>query len=60
MSTAPLIYVTNASVDGFIEDEAGRFDWTATSDTLFGFITEPTRPVEIYLDGRRRSETMAA
>ena len=53
-----LIYITNTSLDGYIEDEAGAFDWD-NSDQVFAFITELLRPVGIYLYGRRLYETMA-
>jgi dihydrofolate reductase len=54
-----LIYVSNLSLDGYIEDEQGSFDWTATDDELFAFITDLVRPVGTYLYGRRLYETMA-
>jgi dihydrofolate reductase len=56
---AKLIYVTNVSVDGFIEDAQGRFDWTDPSDEVFSFITDLVRPVGTYLYGRRLYESMA-
>src|SRR5436853_6030495 len=56
---ANLIYVTNVSLDGYTEDEHGRFDWTATDDELFAFITDLVRPVGTYLYGRRMYDTMA-
>ena len=56
---AKLIYVSNVSLDGFIEDEHGSFDWTAPSDEVFAFITDLVRPVGTHLYGRRMYETMA-
>jgi dihydrofolate reductase len=56
---AKLIYVSNMSLDGFIEDEHGGFDWTTPSDDKFAFITDLVRPVGTYLYGRRLYETMA-
>jgi dihydrofolate reductase len=56
---AKLIYVTNVSLDGYIEDAHGSFEWTAPSDELFSFITDLVRPVGTYLFGRRMYETMA-
>jgi len=56
---ARLIYVSNVSLDGFIEDEHGRFDWTAPDDEFFAFITDLVRPVGTYLYGRRLYDTMA-
>jgi dihydrofolate reductase len=54
-----LIYLTNTSVDGYIEDEDGRFDWTEPDDALFAFITDLMRPIGTHLYGRRLYETMA-
>ena len=56
---AKLIYVSNVSLDGYIEDEHGSFDWTAADDELFAFITDLVRPVGTYLYGRRLYDTMA-
>jgi dihydrofolate reductase len=56
---AKLIYVSNVSLNGYIEDEHGSFDWTATDDELFAFITDLVRPVGTYLYGRRLYDTMA-
>jgi dihydrofolate reductase len=53
-----LIYITNTSLDGYIEDESGAFDWL-NSDQVFEFITELIRPIGTYLYGRRLYETMA-
>ncbi len=54
-----LIYIANVSLDGFIEDAAGSFDWTAPDEDVFAFITDLVRPVGTYLYGRRLYETMA-
>ena len=56
---AKLIYVSNVSLDGYIEDEHGRFDWTEPDDELFAFITDLVRPVGTHLYGRRLYDTMA-
>src|SRR3954452_14488132 len=56
---ARLIYVTNTSLDGYIEDAQGGFDWTDPGDEYFAFITDLIRPVATYLYGRRMYETMA-
>ncbi|MGH9211298.1 MAG: dihydrofolate reductase family protein [Acidimicrobiales bacterium] len=56
---AKLIYVSNVSLDGYIEDEHGNFDWTAPSDEVFAFITDLVRSVGTYLYGRRLYDTMA-
>jgi dihydrofolate reductase len=56
---AKLIYVSNVSLDGYIEDEHGSFDWTAPENDFFAFITDLVRPVGTYLYGRRLYDTMA-
>jgi dihydrofolate reductase len=54
-----LIYIANVSLDGFIEDSHGNFDWTVPSDEYFAFITDLVRPCGTYLLGRRMYETMS-
>ena len=56
---AKLIYITNISVDGFIEDASGSLDWTEPDDEVFAFITDLIRPVGTWLYGRRLYEMMA-
>jgi dihydrofolate reductase len=56
---AKLIYVSNVSLDGYIEDEHGNIDWTTPSDEYFAFITDLVRPVGTYLYGRRLYDSMA-
>ncbi|MDX6200337.1 MAG: hypothetical protein QOJ79_3488 [Actinomycetota bacterium] len=56
---ATLVYTTNVSLDGFIEDRHGRFDFTTPADDVFTFITELERSAGTYLYGRRLYETMA-
>ncbi len=54
-----LIYVTNVSLDGFIEDEHGSFAFTEPDDKQFAFVTDLVRDVGTYLYGRRLYESMA-
>jgi dihydrofolate reductase len=54
-----LFYISNVSLDGYIEDEHGNFDWTEPSDEVFAFITDLMRSVGTHLYGRRLYETMA-
>ncbi len=56
---AKLIYIINMSIDGYIEDQHGSFDWTEPDDEVFAFITDLVRPVGTHLLGRRMYETMA-
>jgi len=53
-----LIYITNTSLDGYIEDEAGAFDWVKP-ENVFVFITELLQPIGTHLLGRRLYEMMA-
>ncbi len=53
-----LIYITNTSLDGYVEDENGAFDWV-DPDEVHAFITELLRPIGTLLIGRRLHETMA-
>jgi dihydrofolate reductase len=55
---AMLIYSMGVSVDGFIADREGAFEWTAPSDELFSFHLEKTRELGGFLCGRRLYETM--
>jgi dihydrofolate reductase len=55
---AKLIYFAIASLDGFIEDETGRFDWAAPDEEVHRFVNYLERPVSTYLYGRRMYETM--
>jgi dihydrofolate reductase len=53
-----LIYITSTSLDGYVEDETGTFDWVIP-DQVHAFITELIRPIGTYLYGRRLYEAMA-
>ncbi len=56
---APLIYATNVSLDGYIEDARGAFDWAPPDDDVFAATTALLRSVGTFLYGRRLYETMA-
>jgi dihydrofolate reductase len=56
---AKLLYIANASLDGYTEDVQGEFEWTAPSEEVLAFITELVRPTGTQLYGRRMYETMA-
>jgi len=56
---ARLIYSFIASLDGYIEDAAGRFDWAAPGEDAHAFVNELVAPVGTYLYGRRMYETMS-
>ena len=56
--TAKLIYIATQSLDGFIEDEQGRFDWSEPDEEEHRFINDLVRPVGVYLYGKRMYQTM--
>ena len=53
-----LIYSMGVSVDGFINDRAGRFDWTDLTEEQFRFHISQVGELGAYLCGRRLYETM--
>src|SRR5436189_6116185 len=53
-----LIYSMNVSVDGFIADREGAFEWAAPDEELFRFHLAQVRELGGYLCGRRLYETM--
>ena len=55
---AKLIYSAIASLDGYVEDEHGRFDWAAPDDEVHAFVNDLERPIGTYLYGRRMYDTM--
>lgn len=55
---AKLIYSAITSLDGYIEDAAGKFDWAAPDEEVHTFVNDLQRPVGTYLYGRRLYETM--
>jgi dihydrofolate reductase len=55
---AKLIYAALTSLDGYIEDAEGRFDWAAPDEEVHAFVNELERPIGTYLYGRRMYETM--
>jgi len=54
-----LIYSAITSLDGYVEDENGGFDWAAPDEEVLAFVNDLERPIGIYLYGRRMYETMA-
>ena len=55
---ARLIYSAIASLDGYVEDKQGEFDWAAPDDQVHAFVNDLERPIGTYLYGRRMYETM--
>jgi dihydrofolate reductase len=55
---AKLIYSTITSLDGYVADEDGNFDWAAPDEEVHRFVNDLERPIGTYLYGRRIYETM--
>ena len=55
---AKLIYAAITSLDGYIEDADGKFDWAEPDAEVHAFVNELERSVGTYLYGRRMYETM--
>ncbi|HWF31935.1 MAG TPA: hypothetical protein VG188_05190 [Solirubrobacteraceae bacterium] len=48
---AKLIYSAICSLDGYVEDEEGRFDWAAPDEEVHAFVNDLERPIGTYLYG---------
>ena len=55
---ATVIYSAIASLDGYIEDTKGSFDWAEPDEEVHTFVNDLERPVGTYLYGRRMYEMM--
>jgi dihydrofolate reductase len=55
---AQLIYSAIGSLDGYVEDASGTFEWAAPDEEVHAFVNALERPVGTYLYGRRMYETM--
>jgi dihydrofolate reductase len=55
---AKLICTAITSLDGYIADEHGEFDWGAPDSDVHAFINDLERPIGTYLYGRRLYEVM--
>jgi len=55
---AKLIYSAITSVDGYVTDARGNFDWAAPDEEVHRFVNAQERPIGTYLYGRRMYETM--
>lgn len=57
---AKLIYSAIASLDGYIADADGNFDWAEPDEDVHRFVNDLERPIGTYLYGRRLYEVMVA
>jgi dihydrofolate reductase len=55
---ANLIYSVITSLDGYVADENGNYDWAEPDTEVHAFVNDQQRPVGTYLYGRRMYETM--
>ena len=56
---AKLTYTAITSLDGYIEDDEGRFDWAMPDADVHSFVNDLERPIGTHHYGRRMYETMA-
>jgi dihydrofolate reductase len=56
---AKLIYSGFTSLDGYVADETGNFEWAELNEEVYTFINNRERRIGTYLLGRKMYETMA-
>ena len=55
---AKLIYMAIASLDGYVADEDGNFEWAKPDEEVHAFVNDLERPIGTHLYGRRLYEVM--
>jgi dihydrofolate reductase len=60
VTVAKLIYSSIASLDGYVADEDGNFDWAEPDQEVHTFVNDLERPVGTFLLGRRMYEVLVA
>ena len=55
---ARLVYSAIASLDGYVADVDGRFDWAAPDEEVHSFVNDLERSVGTHLLGRRMYEVL--
>jgi dihydrofolate reductase len=60
LAIAKLIYSTITSLDGYVADEDGNFDWAEPDEEVHSFVNDLYRPVGTFLCGRRLYEVLVA
>lgn len=55
---AHLIYAAITSLDGYVNDETGNFDWSAPDEEVHAFVNRLERRIGTHLYGRRMYEVM--
>jgi dihydrofolate reductase len=57
---AKLIYTAIASLDGYVADADGRFDWSVPDDEVHAAVNDVERPIGTHLLGRRMYDVLVA
>jgi dihydrofolate reductase len=57
---ARLIYLALTSLDGYVADEQGSFDWAAPDEDVHACVNDLERPLRTHLYGRRMYEVLVA
>ena len=57
---AKLIYSSITSLDGYVADVDGNFDWAAPDEEVHAFVNDLERPIGTHLYGRRMYDVMSA
>ncbi len=57
---AKLIYSAITSLDGYVADEDGNFDWSMPDEEVHSFVNDLERSVGTHLYGRRLYEVLTA
>jgi len=57
---AKLHYTAITSLDGYVADADGRFDWSEPDEEVHAFVNDLERPVGTYLLGRRMYDVLVA
>lgn len=57
---AKLIYSAITSLDGYVADEEGKWDWSVPDEEVHTFINDLARPAGTHLYGRRMYEVLVA
>lgn len=55
---AKLVYSMLESLDGYVADASGKFDWAEPDESVHEFLRELEIPIGTYLYGRRMYEVM--
>jgi dihydrofolate reductase len=58
LTLSKLIYATIASLDGYVADREGNFDWAEPDEEVHRFVNDLQRPIGTHLYGRRMYEVM--